>query len=232
MICIVRNKSKFYKKVLLDVWGQHFKYNKITKLVHYRRIMKEQWKARKRFYSRTFVYSLARKISFRRKKRLKKKYIKPKVLYNYYLTLRRRTYKKYMFKAKRQLGSFYRNYLTFVEGRLFMLVYRSNFVTNMFKLKFIIDRGIFLVNGQRKYYANFNVRVGEIVQVDFKYKELIAADMRLRFKTDVINWLPKNYLFINYKFMFIFFLKSPKGKDFKGFPIKLDPYVGGDIYFL
>jgi hypothetical protein len=32
--------------------------------------------------------------------------------------------------------------------------------------------------------------------------------------------------------MFIFFLRAPKGKEIQGFPIKLDPYIGGDIYFL
>jgi ribosomal protein S4 len=91
-----------------------------------------------------------------------------------------------MFRAKRKLGYFYSNYLTFVEGRLFMLIYRSNFVTNMFKLKFIIDRGIFLVNGEPKYYSNYNVKVGEIVQVDFKYKDVVKADLKLRFMNDYL----------------------------------------------
>jgi len=87
-----------------------------------------------------------------------------------------------MYRARRMRGSFIGNYLTFLEGRLFMLVYRSNFVNNMFKLKFIIDRGIFLVDGEIKYYANHNVKVGQLVQVSFDYRDLLMKDLKLRLK--------------------------------------------------
>lgn len=112
-----------------------------------------------------------------------------------------------------------------------MLVYRANFVNNIFKLKFIIDRGIFLVNGAKKYYSNYIVKVGDIVQVDFKYKRLLWADMLLRFEYKNIIWSPRKYIFVNYKFLFIFFLRPPKLKELK-YPIRLDVYKGGDIYFL
>lgn len=113
-----------------------------------------------------------------------------------------------------------------------MLVYRSNFVSNLFKLKRIIEMGVFLVNGVKRYHSNFNVKVGELVQVNLKFRKFVFSDMSIRFNENVSNWMPKNYLFINYKFLFIFFLRSPKGSDFKGYPIKLDPYIGADIYFL
>ena len=112
-----------------------------------------------------------------------------------------------------------------------MLVYRANFGNNILKLKFIIDRGIFLVNGQKKYYSNYVVKVGELVQVDLKYKNLLSADMMLRFDFKNIIWSPRKYLFINYKFLFIFFVRPPKLKELK-YPIRLDIYKGGDIYFL
>ena len=218
--------------MLLDIWGQHFKTYKITKLIHYRRIMKQQVGWRKWFYRQNFVYSLRSRINFRRKKRLKKDYIKPKILYNYYLTLRRKTYRHYLYRAKKKVGYFYRNYLTLVEGRLFMLVYRSNFVSNLFRLKFIIAEGYFLVNGIERYSSNFNVKVGEIIQVKFKYKIFIYYDMLFRIRKGISNWLPRNYLFINYKFLFSFFLREPKPSDFQSYPISLDPYIGSDIYFL
>jgi ribosomal protein S4 len=112
-----------------------------------------------------------------------------------------------------------------------MLVYRANFVNNIFKLKFIIDRGIFLVNGEKKYYSNYNVKVGELVQVDFKHRRLLLTDMILRFEYKNILFSPRKYLFVNYNFLFIFFLRPPKLKELK-YPIRLDIYKGGDIYFL
>jgi len=89
---------------------------------------------------------------------------------------------KYRLLARKKKGYFFKNYLVFLEGRIFMLVYRANFVNNIFKLKFIIDRGVFLVDGKRKYYSNYNVKVGELIQVDIKRKKLFMLDMILRFE--------------------------------------------------
>lgn len=228
----IRNKSKFYKRVLVDVWGQHVKSKKLTKFIHFKRIMREQYRARKAFYRNEFVYSLAKKINFRRKKRHKQRYIKPKVLYNYYLILRRRAYRKYLYKAKKKYGFFYDNFLTYIEGRLFMLVYRANFITNMFKIQYAITKGLFLVNGIKRYHGNFNVNIGEIVQLDFKYKSLVTIDMKMRLEEQVIVLPPRSYLFMNYKFMFIFFVRAPKKYELDGNPIKLDPYIGADLYYL
>ena len=145
--------------------------------------------------------------------------------------IRRRNFIKYRELAQRLHGLFINNYLNFVEGRLFMLVYRANFITNIFKLKSIIDRGIFLVNGNRKYHSNYHVKVGELIQVDFKYKKLLSIDMKYRFFQKVILINPGKYLFINYKFLFILFLRSPKLNKLY-FPIRLDVKKGGDLYFL
>jgi len=91
-----------------------------------------------------------------------------------------------MYKARRRRGSFIGNYLIFLEGRLFMLVYRSNFVNNIFKLKYIIDRGIFLVDNEIKYYSNHVVKPGQLVQVSFDYRDLFKKDFKLRLKQGYI----------------------------------------------
>jgi ribosomal protein S4 len=145
--------------------------------------------------------------------------------------MRRKNFLKYRVIARKKKGYFFKNYIGFIEGRLFMLIYRANFVNNIFKLKFIIDRGIFLVDGVRKYYSNYFVNVGELVQVDFKYKKLLRIDMKIRFNNKNILYSPRKYLFVSYKFLFIFFLRSPKKEELK-YPIRLDVYKGGDIYFL
>jgi ribosomal protein S4 len=102
------------------------------------------------------------------------------------MIVRRRTFKKYMYRARRMRGSFIGNYLTFLEGRLFMLIYRSNFINNIFKLKSIIDRGIFLVDGEIKYYSNHNVKSGQLIQVSFDYRDLLKKDLILRLRKGYI----------------------------------------------
>jgi len=231
MVCLVRNRNKFYKKTLLDVWGYHKLYKKSSKLIFFIKVMRAEKRARKLYYKKEFVFSLATRIRFRWRKKLKKKYINPRYLYNFYLTIRRKTFRRYAYIARRRPGLVIGNYLNFIEGRLFMLVYRANFINNIFKLKHIIDKGVFLVNGHIRNYSNFVVKVGEIVQVSFKYKKLLKNDMRLRFRLHNIFWSPRKYIFVNYKFFFIFFLRQPKLRELK-FPIRFDLYAGGDLYFL
>jgi ribosomal protein S4 len=231
MVCLTKNRNQFYKKVLLDVWGHHRLYKKLTRLIHFMKVIRDHRRERNLLFRREFVFSFKRRIWFRFRKRFKYKYIAHRLLYAFFLIIRRRNYKKYRTIARKKKGYFFKNYLVFIEGRLFMLIYRANFVNNIFKLKFVIDRGIFLVNGEKKYYSNYNVKVGELVQVSFKYKKLIIGDMLLRFNYRNILWSPRKYLFVNYNFMFIFFLRSPKFRELK-YPIRLDIYKGGDIYFL
>lgn len=116
-----------------------------------------------------------------------------------------------------------------------MLVYRAHFITNIFKIKSIIDTGVFLVNGEKKYYVNHNVRVGELVQVDPDFREDFIEDMyfRLREGGKLIFRRPVElYLFVNYSIMFIFFVRSPRRDEIYFPPLRLDPYIGGDLYYL
>ena len=233
MICLVKNRSKFYNKTYLDVWGQNLLYIKYKSNKYWRYLFYYwgQRVAKRKLYLKEFVYYLGEKVTFRKKKKYKLKYMGPRFLYNYYLIIRRNMFRKYMYKARRKTGSILKHYLIFIEGRLFMLIYRSYFITNIFKIKHIIDRGIFSVNGVIQHYSNYNVKPGEIIQVSFKYKELFLIDLKIRLKRGQILRRVKNYLFINYKFMFIFFLRAPKKKEIR-FPIRLDIYRGGDFYFL
>jgi ribosomal protein S4 len=189
-------------------------------------------KRRRDYYRKEFTYNLKKKIKFRRRKRFKKEYLNPRLLYNYYFFIRRKSFLKYAKKAKRKNGLFLRNYLEFIEGKLIMLIYRSNFISNIFKIKYIVDRGIFLVNSVKRYYVNYNVSVGDLIQVDLKYKRLLSDDLKIRLK--YFNFFVKQtykFIFINYKFMFIFFVRSPKYKEIK-YPLKLDVYLGSSLYFL
>jgi len=195
------------------------------------RIIRDHRRERNLLFRREFIFNFKRRIWFRFKKRFRYKYIAHRYLYNFFLIMRRKNFIKYRTIARKKKGYFINNYLGFIEGRLFMLIYRANFVNNIFKLKFVIDRGIFLVSGEKKYYSNYVVRVGELIQVDFKHKFLLKADMEMRFDLRSILWAPRKYLFVSYKFLFIFFLRAPKRKELK-YPIKLDIYKGGDIYFL
>lgn len=232
MICFIKNRNKLCKNILWDIWGHTKLYLKPTKLIQLQVSMQNNDERRRKYYRKQFSFSLEKRIKFKWKKRFKKKYLKHRLLYNYFLFIRRNMFLRYAYKAKRQTGSFIRNYLALIEGRLFMLIYRSNFVSNIFKLKFVIDKGIFFVNMVRRYYLNYNVKVGDLIQIDFNYRKLLRDDLRIRLKYfKTLQSKTYRYMFINYKFMFIFFLRTPRFKEIK-YPLKLDLYLGSSLYFL
>lgn len=232
MVCLIKKNNKLRKKFLIDFWNYGNLNLKKSKLIKFRFLMEKINKERLEYYRKEFTFDLSNKINFLKRDKFKKKYIRPRLLYTYFLFLRRKMFLRYAYKAKRRNGYFFRNYLVYLEGRLFMLIYRSNFITNIFKLKFIIDRGIFLVNNVKRYYVNYIVNIGDLIQVDFSYKNILQDDLKIRLKY-FLSLQPKiyRYMYVNYKFMFIYFLRAPKFKEIK-YPLKLDLYLGSNLYYL
>lgn len=192
--------------------------------------MQKEGKARYRYYKREFVYSFRKRIRFRRKKDLKNNYIERRLLKNFYLVLTYNNFRRFMNIAKGQKGYYIGNYLTLLEGRLFMISYRSNFITNIFLIQHVIKNGLFNVNGVTRNHFNFIIKSGDILQVNFNYKKLFYNDILLRLDNNIIFYRLPKYLFANYNFLFIFFWRQPKIKDLI-FPITLDVLAGAEYYY-
>jgi len=128
----------------------------------------------------------------------------------YYLVLKLAHFRKFRLKAIKQLGSYEENYLNFIEGRLFMLLYRSNFVNNIFMLKSLMELGLFLINNKPGYHSHVYTRPGDIISILPKYFHLLKNDLILRVEQDMVLRSPIQYLLVNYHFMFIFILFKPR----------------------
>lgn len=230
MGCIVRNKHKFYKKTLIDLWGHHYRYLKISKAINFMRVIKAEGKARYWYYRREFVFTYRRRKRFRRAKRFKEDFISRRYLRNFYLVLTYKNLRRYMDLANRKVGYYYGNYFTILEGRIFMMAYRSTFITNIFLIRYVIDKGLFTVNGIVRRHYNFVVNPGDIFQVSFDYKDLIRKDLLMRLDNNNIFYKVPNYLFANFNFMFVFFWRFPKLKDLV-YPIALDLQVGAEYFY-
>ena len=111
MICFIKKRGKFCKKILLDIWGHNEIYLKKTRLMQFQQSMEEHESSRKKYYRKEFSFTLDKKLNFRNRERYKKKYLQPRLLFNYFLLIRRRMFLRYAYKAKRQSGYFIKNYL-------------------------------------------------------------------------------------------------------------------------
>jgi len=61
MVCLVRNRSKFYRRTMMDVWGMSITYKKPTKEIKFIKMMDQEKLFRKWYYRREFVYSFRKK---------------------------------------------------------------------------------------------------------------------------------------------------------------------------
>jgi hypothetical protein len=96
MGCIIKNKTRFYKKTLVDLWGYHFMYRKTSKTINFFKVMRAINRARSIFYKSEFIYSYKKKKSFPRQKRFKEKFIQRRYLKNFYLVLSYRRLRYYI----------------------------------------------------------------------------------------------------------------------------------------
>lgn len=230
MGCIVRNKNIFYKKTLTDVWGHFYAYFKITKAVNFMRVIKADGRARRRFYRRTFVFNFRRRKRFRRMKKFKDNFIERRYLKNFYLVLTYRNFRRYMELARRKVGYYYGNYFSLLEGRIFMMAYRSNFITNLFIIRYVVDKGLFSVNGKIRRHYNYSLVPGDLFQITFDYKKFFYDDLLLRVEKNNIFYKVPGYLFTNFNFMFVFFWRFPTEDDLV-FPIEFDIELASEYYY-
>jgi len=230
MGCVVRNKNNFYKKTLIDVWGHFYVYFKTTKVINFMRVVKAETRARFKFYKRDFVFTFRRKRRFRRMKKFKENFIERRYLKNFYLVLTYKNFRRYMDLANRKVGYYYGNYFSLLEGRIFMMAYRSTFITNIFLIRYIIDKGLFTINSKIRRHYNYSLVPGDLFQVSFDYKEFFYKDLLLRLEKNNIFYKVPSYLFPNFNFMFVFFWRFPKITDIV-FPIDLDIQLGSEYYY-
>jgi len=159
--CLVKNKAKFIKQTCLDLWGRHISYTKLTKAANFMRVIKDQSKKRFRYYKMDFIFTLRKRINFRRQKRFKSKFLLPRLLYYFYIVLSRRNFMIYSNRAKKRRGYYIENYLGLIEGRLFMMVYRSHLISNLFLIRYVVEFGMFCVNERIKAHCNSILKPGD-----------------------------------------------------------------------
>ena len=86
-----------------------------------------------------------------------------RLLFNFYLVLSRRNFMKISNKAKKRKGYYIENYLGLIEGRLFMMLYRSNLMSNLFLIRHVVERDIFWVNEKLRVHYNSILKPGDFL---------------------------------------------------------------------
>jgi small subunit ribosomal protein S4 len=93
-------------------------------------------------------------------------------LKGYYGNIGERQFSRVYKEAARLKGSTSEHLIGLLERRLDAVVYRAKFVPTVFSARQIVSHGHVTVNGKRVNVASYRCRVGDVVEVSSKAKQL------------------------------------------------------------
>jgi len=175
-----------------------------------------------------FVYRIDVINPRKSKKMFKKRFLSLRLVKLFFLTLKYRHFRNIAYRAAEQDGLFQNNFCSLLEGRLVSMVYRSNFIYNMFEAIAYVKKGV-RVNNILINYVNYIFRIGDLLTFDPASLIKFKFNFIKRFKTQSILFNTPRYMFVNYKLFFAFMEKQPQNKDLV-YPIKLDIYRATAYY--
>lgn len=93
-------------------------------------------------------------------------------LKTYYGNVSEKQFRKYYAEAVRRKGDTGENLIGILESRLDNLVYKAKFVPTVFAARQFVNHGHVLVNGKKVNIPSYSVKVGDVIEVREKSKQL------------------------------------------------------------
>jgi small subunit ribosomal protein S4 len=93
-------------------------------------------------------------------------------LKGYYANLSERQFHRLYVEASRAKGSTSEHLIGLLERRLDAIVYRAKFVPTVFAARQFVSHGHVTVNGQRVTIPSYRIRLGDVVEVKEKARQL------------------------------------------------------------
>ena len=102
-----------------------------------------------------------------------------------------RQFRAYFAKADRMKGVTGENLLILLERRLDSMVYRLGFATSRNEGRLLVRQGHFLVNGRKVNIPSFLVRVGDVIELREKSRQVARVNEALDgvMRRGVVSWV-------------------------------------------
>lgn len=242
-----KNVVKFCLRYDVDLWGRLMRRNtnnkKIQVLVE---IMKEyvmkRNKSRFRKYREKFVYRIDKYKPKRRRVRStfsREMFIMKRKLQKFYCNIKQHQFRRYAKSKTYVLNYKYRtsvnfkkyldyqyfgnvNFLSIIEHRLDVILFRSNFAISMQQSRQFIQHRHVLVNGQVIYSCNYNVKDFDIISLKPQIEKKMRKILTKKLKQNQILCYPPVYLGVDYRLMLALINKVPSFHEIP-FPFKTHP---------
>lgn len=146
-------------------------------------------------------------------------------LKGYYGNIGEKRFRKYYEEATRQRGDTGENLVGILEHRLDAVVYRAKFVPTVFAARQFVNHGHVLVNGRRVTVSSYRVRVGDVIEVRQKSREMpLVLEAIQSAERDI-----PEYLEVDHNKLTAGILRTPKLEDIP-YPAQMEPNLVVEFY--
>jgi small subunit ribosomal protein S4 len=146
-------------------------------------------------------------------------------LKGYYGNISERQFRKIYSEAIRLRGDTGAHLIGLLERRLDAMVYRAKFVPTVFSARQVVSHGHVNVNGKRVTIASFRVKVGDLVELRDRAKELaLVLEATQSGERDV-----PDYIDVDHKKMTAKLTRVPGPGDVP-YPVQMEPHLVVEYY--
>lgn len=228
MILLIKKKGDYYRRFKMDIWGLSFVDEHNSKeenykswilrffLKIYRKKVERWWKNKRRYIYRIDIIDIPKKI-----KRWNKRWLSIRLCRLYFLTLQDHQFRNMFRSAGKLTGDLGTNYCHLLECRTITMIYRTNFLANIFNCIMFVKRKRLFINDVPLNFINAVIPVSSVIKPARVWFPWIRYHFYKRLTLKSILFNTPRFLFISFKFWTVFLLKKPKRKDLV-YPISID----------
>ena len=146
-------------------------------------------------------------------------------LKGYYGNLTEKQFSRTYDEAARRKGNTAETLIGLLEARLDALVYRAKFVPTVFAARQFVNHGHVTVNGKRVNIASYRVKVGDVVQVRERSRNMaLVLEALQSAERDT-----PDYIEVDAKAMSARFIRTPELSEVP-YPVKMEPNLVVEFY--
>jgi small subunit ribosomal protein S4 len=146
-------------------------------------------------------------------------------LKGYYGNLTEKQFSRTYQEAARRKGNTSENLISLLESRLDAIVYRAKFVPTPFAARQFVNHGHILVNGKRVNIPSYRVKVGDVVQVREKSRNMALVLEALQ----LAERDTPDYVEVDAKAMSAKYIRMPELAEVP-YPVKMEPHLVVEFY--
>ena len=146
-------------------------------------------------------------------------------LKGYYGNLTEKQFAGIYNEAARRKGNTSENLISLLESRLDAIVYRAKFVPTPFAARQFVNHGHVMVNGKRVNIPSYRVKVGDVVQVRERSRNMALVLEALQ----LVERDTPDYVEVDAKAMTAKYLRMPELAEVP-YPVKMEPNLVVEFY--